>query len=225
MNITIHYSGSSGNFYQIDNILIEVGVPIKQIKKDLDYKLSNISGCLISHFHGDHACAAKDIMKAGIDVYASIETFKQLKLVGHRAKPIKAMESFNVESWKILPFDAIHDVPCFGFLLVSQRSKILYLVDSAYCKYRFRNLTHIMLGVSYSTEILTDNILCGYINPEVGKRMLKTHMSFKTAKEFFRANDMSQVKEIYLIHLSDVNSNAEKFKQEIQGITGKPVYI
>jgi phosphoribosyl 1,2-cyclic phosphodiesterase len=50
-------------------------------------------------------------------------------------------------------------------------------------------------------------------------------MSLKTVKDMLRANDLSQVKEIHLLHLSDRNSSAKLFKKEIQELTGKPVYI
>ena len=50
-------------------------------------------------------------------------------------------------------------------------------------------------------------------------------MSLETAKDFLRANDLTAVQEIWLCHLSDGNSDAERFKREIQALTGKPVYI
>ncbi|MCK4240849.1 MAG: MBL fold metallo-hydrolase [Candidatus Atribacteria bacterium] len=225
MNITIHHSGSSGNLYQVDDLLIEAGVPIKQIKKDLDYKLSGISGCLVSHFHGDHAMATKDIMKAGIDCYCSQDTANEMGLSGHRLHIINHGQQIKIGGWIVKAFNLVHDVPCLGFLLAIGKDRLLYANDTSYIPYRFNGLTHIMLGVNYDTETLVDNITCGYVNPEVGKRMLKNHMSLDTAKGFFTANDMSQVEEVHLIHLSDSNSNAEKFKHEIQMLCGRPVYI
>lgn len=225
MNITVHHSGSSGNLYQADDLLIESGLPVKQIKKNLEYKLSRISACLISHSHRDHACATKDIMKFGVDCYCSQDTAKELGLSGHRLHILEVGKQIKVGGWAIKPFDLIHDVPCLGFILAKGEEKIMYANDTSYIPYRFRGLTHVMLGVNYDTEILVNNITCGYINAEAGKRVLKNHMSLDTAKGFFRANDMSKVEEIYLLHLSDGNSNAEKFRSEIQGITGRPVYI
>lgn len=225
MDITIHHSGSSGNLYQVDNLLIEAGVPIKQIKKNLNYKLSDISGCLVSHFHGDHACAVKDIMKAGIELYCSQDTANKMGLSGHRLHIIKHGQQIKISTWTIKAFNLVHDVPCLGFILAKGEEKLLYANDTSYVPYRFKGLTHIMLGVNYNTETLVDNITCGYINPEVGKRMLKNHMSLNTAKEFFKANDMSKVSEIWVLHLSSGNSNAELFKSEIMKLTGRPTYI
>ena len=225
MNITVHHSGSSGNLYQVDDLLVEAGVPIKKIKKSLDYKLSNISACLISHSHGDHACAAKDLMKAGVDCYCSKDTASALGLSGHRLHIIEPGKQIKIGTWTVKPFDLVHDVPCLGFILAKGEEKALYANDTSYIPYRFRGLTHILLGVNYNTEALMDNITCGSINAALGKRILKNHMSLDAAAQFFHVNDMSQVREIYLLHLSDKNSDEIYFKKTVEEITGKPVYL
>jgi hypothetical protein len=50
-------------------------------------------------------------------------------------------------------------------------------------------------------------------------------MSLQTCKELLTANDLSQVRNIVLLHLSSGNSNAKLFHQEITGLTGKPVTV
>lgn len=224
MNITIHRTGSLGNLYQVDNLIIDPGVPVKEVKEKLNYQLSNIAGCLVSHSHMDHAKGLKDLLQCGIDCYVSKETAGSLNLSGHRVHIIEPFKQFNIGSWKIKAFPLVHDVPNLGFLMACNGSKVLYCCDTNYVPPRFRGLTHILLGVSYSNEILEDNITCGHVNPELGKRIFKNHLSLRTAIGFFQANDMSKVQEIYLIHLSDRNSNAELFRNEIAGITGKAVY-
>ena len=55
MNIKVIGSGSSGNCYRIDDgktaLLIECGLPIKKIKEKLNFNLTGICGCLLSHSH------------------------------------------------------------------------------------------------------------------------------------------------------------------------------
>lgn len=55
MDISVLASSSQGNCYLISDtvttIMIECGIPIKQIKKGCDYKIHEIAGCLISHGH------------------------------------------------------------------------------------------------------------------------------------------------------------------------------
>ncbi|WP_281253736.1 hypothetical protein [Sporomusa silvacetica] len=40
-----------------------------------------------------------------------------------------------------------------------------------------------------------------------------------------KANDLSMVREIYLIHLSSGNSDAYRFKREIAELTGKMIFV
>lgn len=195
---------------------------MKRIKEDLDYRLTEIAACLISHHHKDHAHAAKDIMKAGIDCYMTQGTLDALELSGHRCHVIEAEEQFRIGTWEILPFTTIHNSPePVGFLLVSGTDKLVFATDTQFISPRFQGLTHIMVEANYDLELLLNSDL----DIEVKKNILGGHMSIETVKEFFRTNDMSKVEEIHLIHLSKNNSNAEHFRKEIMQISGRPVYI
>ena len=226
MNIQAYHSSSRGNLYRVDNILIDPGVPIAQIKKYLDYRLCDIAGCLCSHAHSDHSQGIKDLLKCGVDCYMSEQTRQSLNLNGHRVHSIEPERQFRLGHFTILPFTLVHDSPNMGFLLISDRgSKLLYSTDTQYIPYRFRGLTHIMIEVNYELEILKSNLKSGALALEVAKSVIHNHMSLETAKEFFRVNDMSAVREIHLLHLSNKNSNAGLFRDEIQSITGRPVFI
>ena len=54
---------------------------------------------------------------------------------------------------------------------------------------------------------------------------MTSHFSLENVKDFLRANDLSRVQEVWLLHLSDGNSDAERFKKEIMEVVGRPVYI
>ncbi len=223
-------SGSSGNAYFIDcdsPLLLEAGISWKLIQQELNFQTSRLEGCLVSHGHLDHCKSVKDVVKAGIDCYMSTQTAEVIGVSSHRIKPMRALEKFKIGSWTILPFDTIHDAPgSLGFLMASQSGeKTLYLTDTAYCRYRFNGLTHIMVECNYSMDILRENIANGSVPVELKNRLLMTHFSLENVKDFLRANDLSKVQEIWLLHLSEGNSNAARFKREIQQLTGKPVYI
>lgn len=229
-NITIKpiVSGSTGNCYYISdgktNILIECGISFKKIQQAVGFKVSKLSGVLISHEHKDHSHSTKDMIKAGINCYMSPGTAKVLKLSGHRVKTVSAMEQFKIGTWEILSFDTIHDAEePLGFLLVSGKNKILYITDSAFVKYRFKELTHIMIECNYQDELLQQNIEEGIVDYGLKKRLLQTHMSLKQVIVFLKANDLSAVREIHLLHLSSRNANAEQMKDTIVKEFGKPV--
>lgn len=50
-------------------------------------------------------------------------------------------------------------------------------------------------------------------------------MSLETVKGFLAANDLSRVREIWLLHLSDDHSDAERFRREVMELTGKEVHV
>ena len=227
-------SGSSGNCYRITDgrtpLLLECGIGINNILRNLKFGVSSLAGCLVSHGHKDHAKAVKDLMKFGIDIYLSQGTADEISGLDpwrHRLRIIKAKQQFRIGTWTILPFETQHDAAePLGFLLANQYGeKLLYATDTYYIRYRFRGLTHIAVECNYSMDILRANIEAGLVEPALKKRILKSHFSLEHVKEFLKANDLSKVQEIWLLHLSDGNSDAERFKREIQALTGKPVYI
>lgn len=231
MEFKVHYSSSSGNLYQVEsdagNLIIDPGVPIAKIKVALEWGLSSISAALCSHSHGDHAKGLPPIARAGIDCYMTPETAQALKFNGHRLKPITPKTQFKVAGFNVLPFPLEHQdvrtgkrIPNVGFLISDGVDKLVYLTDTFYCHYKFKGLTHICIGVNYSRFTLDPNL-----NTVRKKRLFKSHMSLETALEFFKANDLSKVREIHLLHMSRDNANPEYFKSEIMKATGKPTYI
>ncbi|WP_078379130.1 MBL fold metallo-hydrolase [Sutcliffiella halmapala] len=226
-----HASSSKGNLYTVTDgktkLMIECGLSYKEIQRALNFKISEIEGCLLSHNHGDHARGVKDIMKAGIDVYTSLGTMNALKVASHRFKEIKALEQFRIGTWTILPFDIQHDTEDpLGFLLANEDDeKLLFVTDTYYVKYKFEGVNILAVECNYSMEILNQNILEGFVPAVMKKRLIRSHFSLENVKEFLKANDLSKVQEIWLLHLSDSNSNAELFKEEIMALTGRRVYV
>ena len=224
-------SGSSGNAYLIDDghsqLLLECGINFKDIQIALNFKTSNLAGCLVSHEHKDHSKGLEDVLKAGIDVYASQGTIDAEGIKHHRLKPIQAKKQFEIGTWKVLPFDVEHDAAePLGFLMQSRNGgKLLFATDTYYVRYKFRGLTHMMIECNYSMDILEENIASGRVHKAMKQRLLKSHFSLENVKEFLKANDLSKVQEIHLMHLSNDNSDEARFKREIQELTGKPVYI
>ena len=79
-----------------------------------------------------------------------------------------------------------------------------------------------MIECNYSLDILNEN---GTIPNIVRNRTIKSHMSYDTCKETLLANDLSIVNNIVLIHLSDNNSDAERFRKGIEEATGKTTFV
>lgn len=229
MKLKVIASGSSGNCYILSSptgsLLLECGVPWGMIQKGLKFDLANVIGCLVTHEHNDHSKAAVDVMNAGIDVYMSMGTAKALGLYGEYFRLCLACSKvqLNIKDFAILPFNSEHDAAePLGFLIQYRPTgeKILFLTDSYYSKYRFKGLNYIMIECNYILDTLDWNIEHGYINEAMKPRLLQSHFSLEHVKQFLRANNLSQCREIILLHLSENNSDAGRMVQEIRKATG-----
>lgn len=232
MDIQILASSSKGNLYRISSggspLLLEAGLPAKEILRKLDFRLSQVLGCIVTHEHGDHARGVAGLLGSGIDCYVSAGTAKALGVVGHhRLHIVRDREPFDLRGWRVTPFVAVHDAEePLSFLLRRGAEMLLFAVDTAYIRFRMpTGLTHVMIGCDYDLSLLKANVKAGLVDRELKRRVIHNHMSLDRVKDFLKANDLSRVQAIYLLHLSESNSDAARFKHEIQALTGKIVRI
>lgn len=232
MRLKILGSSSAGNAYILENdneaLLIECGVKFSLIKQAVNFNISKIKSCLISHDHQDHCKSVKDVMKAGINVYASAGTGAAMKVKDHhRFNTMLCGVVYQVGGFKVMPFDVKHDAADpVGFLINHEETgKVLFLTDSYYVGYTFKGLNNVIVEANYCEKILEEKRLAGTSPEFLRNRVLESHMSITTCKELLKANDLSQVHNVVLIHLSDSNSDAARFKSEVEGCTGKAVHI
>lgn len=238
LNFKSYYSGSSGNFYTVDDgrakILIEAGVPVKKIKEALGFKLSEISFALLSHSHADHSKAAKDVMRAGISLYTSQGTIDALELSGHCIHAVRANKQYKIGDWVILPLETIHDAPePLSFLITnSDGERLFFATDTAYIKNLFVDrdgktidINIIAVECNYQSELLDQNIDAGMCEVGLKNRLLATHLNLDNVIQFLKANDISQVREIHILHISGRNADPEQIKNEIEKEFGKPVFV
>lgn len=223
-------TGSKGNCYFVTDgvtpILLECGISFKQIQRKLNFKTSDIAACLVTHEHKDHCAGMNEVLKAGIDCYMSPGTKEAIGITHHRVHGIEVKKQFKVGTWTILPFDVQHDVSePFGFLLANAAGdKLLFATDTYYIKYRFQGLTHLMLECNYCTDVLNKNVANG-LHKSMKKRVMRSHFSLENVIDFLKANDLTKLQEIWLLHLSDSNSNEQLIRNEIAKVTGKMIHI
>lgn len=225
-------SGSSGNCYILEaadgeKLIIECGIPFRAIKQGLKYNLRGVVGCLVSHRHQDHSKALQDVLRCGIRVLSIKDVFvSQNAQKSPFCKIIEPMHGYAVGKFKVFVLEVVHDVPCVGFIIGHEEmGKLLFITDTMMLEYQLPRLNHIMIEANYSDAILQDNIERGVIPASMRERLLHSHMELQTCKEFLRANDLSNVNEIVLLHLSGNNSNPFDFIKQVKDITGKPVYV
>lgn len=227
MNLKILGSSSHGNCYILragnETLLLDCGVPFKEIQKALGFDLSSVVGCLATHEHQDHTKAVKDLMAAGIDCYMSLGTAEAIGLSGHRQRLVKGMDFFNVGPFTVQAFNTQHDAKePLGFYMIywPTEEKLLYLTDSFYVKERFSGVNYILIECNYCLDILKSNVEAGLINEALKNRILSSHFSLEGVKTFLEANASTDTRKIVLIHLSDANSDANRMQREVKEATG-----
>lgn len=234
MNLKVLGSSSAGNCYLLDNgiecLNIECGVSLKNVDACLDYHTKRICGCLISHEHGDHAKFAEQAIRRCIPVYTSEgtanalgETFTQSPMC-HTILPFV---SYNIGGFRVIPFPTKHDAAQpFGFFINHpETGNILFATDTYYLPNTFSGLNNVMIECNYALDILDENIDKGLLPRSLRNRIIKSHLSIETCIETLKANDLSGINNIILIHLSSGNSDAERFIREVQDATGKNVTV
>lgn len=231
MEIQVIASGSTGNAYLVNDgttsVLLDAGVPLKQIQAACRYQLNRIKGCFISHSHKDHSKAAEKLAERGINIYLAADTLQEIKGQGHRFKVIEPQQQIEVGNLIVMPFALEHDVNNYGYLIFSKatKEKLVYITDTAYCRYRFTGLTHIMIETNYDKNVARENVLNSVIPDSLRERVTESHMSIDTALEFIKANQQPSLRQIYLLHLSNHNSLADRFKLDVQAISGVEVMV
>ena len=222
-------SSSQGNCYILENkneaLIIEAGVRFIEVKKALGFDIRKVSGCLITHQHNDHAKYIKAMVESGFPTLALEEVWTAKGVTGSRAYCIERGKGYRFGRFKVLPFDACHDVPCVGYLIDHPESgRIMFLTDSCMCEYVFPGLNQVMIECNYSDAKLVEAINAGRTLPSQRERLMTSHMELNTCKGFLCANDLTNVANIVLLHLSDNNSDEKNFVSEIERQTGKVVY-
>ncbi|MEG2918848.1 MAG: MBL fold metallo-hydrolase [Clostridium sp.] len=222
-------SSSKGNCYVLrvgqDVLLLECGVALKNIKTETEKEPYENIYCVLSHHHKDHSKAYYNGLPLGISIYTTTEVKTSL---GGNMERIIAFENktvSNVGDFKIMPFENFHTepngdyCPCVGYLIYHPSiGKILFATDTYKIDYNFNNIDHILIECNYAESIIADK-------EDAQERVIRSHMSVENLKSYLNKWDLTQTKDITLLHLSERNGDKDLFKREIESTTGKAVNI
>ena len=217
MIFTALASSSAGNAYIVDDnetrILLECGVTHKKLKALSGFSLSQFAACLVSHEHKDHSKAVRELIKDGMTIYMSDGTADALETDG--VNHIAAMEQFNIGSLDIVPFATFHDAAePLGFLIKSRADGdvLAFATDTVNLRYQFPGLNILAIEAYYDKQILER---CEKMPDKVRHRITNSHMEIDTLCDYLRTLDLSQCREVHLLHLSDATSHEGHFINKV----------
>lgn len=213
MKLTCLGSSSAGNCYllQADSgeaLILDCGIPIKEIKKGLDWNIKGIMGVLCTHKHSDHNKSLKDFINMGIPVFAPYLSLESMKME----------TEFNIRMFDLTTIDGswthtnADGTPCpiYGFLITHREmGRMLYITDCELIKWKFRDINHILLGVNYDKDLVdTDNPKANHV--------FRGHLSIDTACDFVKANDSDSLQNVIMCHLSSENADKDIFIEKME---------
>lgn len=225
-------SSSKGNVYIISDdhtrILLECGVSYKELQTMTDFQISKFDGCIISHEHGDHSKAAKQLIKSGMDVYMSYGTAEALELpeaVFEMAKEMIAGQQFTIGTIDVMPFGTFHDAKePLGFLMQSRIDNDIFAfaTDTVNIPYNFPNVNLLALEANFEQERLD---LCQKMPENKRHRISNTHMEINMLCSCLQRMDLSKCRELYLLHLSDATSHEGHFINKVARVVPRHVKV
>lgn len=210
-------SSSSGNAYVVSDeethVLLECGISHSKLQKLSGFSLSEFQACLVTHEHKDHAKSVAELIGRGMAVYMSQGTAEAMETEG--AELIESMEQFNVGSLDIVPFTTFHDArEPLGFLIKSRvdGDVLAFATDTVNLRYKFPGLNILAIEANYDKTILER---CERMPEKVRYRITNSHMEIDTLCDYLRSLDLSQCREIHLLHLSDATSHEGHFINKV----------
>lgn len=202
-------SSSAGNCYLLtsdsgETLILDCGIPIKEIKKGLNWNIKDVVGVLCTHKHLDHSKSVADIRNMGIRVFnPTLDIF--LDVVHFGDFTIRPFDLTTVDGrWTHTNADG-SECPCYGFLITHpEMGRMLYITDTELIKWRFKDINHILLGVNYDKDLVdTDNPKANHV--------FRGHLSIDTACDFVKANNSDSLQNVIMCHLSSENADKDSF--------------
>lgn len=211
-------SSSAGNCYTLtsnsgETLILDCGMPIKEIKKGLDWNIKDVVGVLCTHRHLDHSKSVKDFEAMGIPICKPYETLLMNQFLANSYFTVRIFDLTTIDgSWTHTDADGT-PCPIFGFLITHQEmGRLLYITDCEVIKWRFKEIDHILLGVNYDKEMVDRS------NPAKNNHVFRGHLEIGTACDFVKANYSDHLQNVIMCHLSSENADSDSFIEKMKKV-------
>lgn len=210
-------TGSSGNCHALisnagEILLLDLGVSTNEIKKGIDFKISDVCGAVITHHHKDHSKSVTSFERMGIPIYRPNWKINY---------PPANIGNFTVKPFDLTTMDGswthtdANGTPCpiFGFLIThKEMGRLLYITDCEVIKWRFKDIDHILLGVNYDKDMVD------WSNPAKNNHVFRGHLEIGTACDFVKSNYSDHLQNVIMCHLSSENADSDSFIEKMKKV-------
>lgn len=220
-------SSSEGNAYLVSDgmtqILIECGITYKKLQEACGFKLTSLHGVLVSHEHNDHSQCVKRFLRNCVPVYLTQGTARALTEANKLSEELLdlatemvAGEQFPIGTITVKPFGTFHDAQePVGFVLKSSidGETVTFATDTVNLPYNFPGVNILAVEANFQQDILDRSTL---LPDSRKKRVSNTHMEIDKLCECLQRMDLTQCRELWLLHLSSAMSHEGQFVYKVQ---------
>lgn len=215
-------SSSKGNAFLLttgnSRVLLDAGVSFPKIQKAVDFNLSSIQACFITHEHADHCLGVEKLMDACVPCHMTHGTQRACGFDGSAYRysfshdvdgPVK-----NDSDYMVHAFGVTHDAaePCGYTFQHKNDDYIVYITDTGLPPRDFQGVTHLIIECNYCDDLLFAS------EAQHAGRVKSTHLGLNQVKAWLAQQKTARLQEIVLCHLSRHHADRDKIEAEISAI-------
>lgn len=211
-------TGSSGNCHLLtasngETLILDCGIPIKEIKKGLNWNVKDVVGVLCTHRHLDHSKSLNDFKAMGIPICKPYEALLMNQFLANSYFTARTFDLTTVDGrWTHTDANG-EPCPIFGFLITHpEMGKMLYITDCEVIKWKFKDINHILLGVNYDKDLIYRD------NTGKANHVFRGHLSIDTACDFVKTNYSDSLQNVIMCHLSSENADKDSFIEKMKKV-------
>ncbi len=226
MKIKVIASGSKGNSTLLicgeTKILIDAGIPASHINNacsELDIKLSEIDGILISHIHSDHIKGLPQLIKKyHLKVFAAPDLLYDLVNVIPIESIVVVDNDFYINNVHVLLLATSHDVTSYGFVVEYNNSSLVYITDTGYINRKYYSITKnrsiYIIESNHDEEMLMN----GPYPYHLKQRVIgdKGHLSNRYTGKYLTKVIGDNTKLVLLAHISENNNTYDLALKQVK---------
>lgn len=222
-------SGSSGNCTYVGTasggLLIDAGIredAVEMVLKSNGVDMRNVRGILLTHDHNDHVKFAYKILRnhKGISLFCTNRVMNGILRhhnVSRRIKdfhvPIFKEIPFKVGDFEVTAFETSHDgSDNMGFSLSYAGRKFVLATDmgeiTARARHYISEARHLVIEANYDLPMLLEGKYPEYLKARI--RTATGHMQNEVTAAFLKEIYTSNLRHIFLCHLSNENNTPSK---------------
>lgn len=175
----------------------------------INWENESVVACLCSHSHGDHAKYVSEYAIRRIPVYGNPNIQGVI--------PLETGKKHCIEKFKVQCLKVDHNVPCYSYIIdCPDDVRVLFITDTCCFRYRVKGVHCLMVEANYDEDVILDNA----VQNVWSRSASSNHLSIDQAIDIIKRHDTVDLQDVVLIHLSDGNSDSDKFKRMVKEETG-----